>query len=353
MDIVPLRPSLRDAWDHVVEHSDDAWLFHRYDWGEAVSERVWGYHSHGFLLRDRGRIVGICPLFLRERRIAPGAAWRFLSTSGFGVAGPAFLSELSPTARTQCAATIFAALDERARALRCDRLDVRFPPLAPAALVAQPALALALPEGFRTRSTATYLLSLRGRTVVDLWSQLAKRCRGSIAKARACGVVARDGDADMTMDAYYALHETTYRRTGVQPHPPAYFAAIAHYGWAKRFIAVRDGRIIAAMHVAPFKRGALYWTSASDSEALTIGANNLLQWHAIQWALEHGYEWYDVGEAFPDAPRGKRMGLTRYKASFGGVLVPFHQYAKVYRPLRHASYALLQRAAGVARGVAS
>ncbi|MDO8598640.1 MAG: GNAT family N-acetyltransferase, partial [bacterium] len=316
LEIIPLTESLREEWDGVVTASDDAWLFHQYDWVTEVNERVWGYHSESFLLRDGGRIIGICPLFLREQQLGPGVRWRFLSTGGFGIAGPAFIPALNAAQRQEYIAATFAEIDRFARELGVDRLDVRIPPLAPASLAAQPEYVMALSAfGFRDCSTQTYLVHLDGRSVEDLWRQLAQRCRWSIRKAERNGVTVREMDPIQSVDQYYDLHRTTYRRTGAQPHPRAYFEAISRFGWTKRFAAVHYDRVIAAMNVTTYKRGALYLTSASDATALALGANNLLQWHAIQWAKTNGFAWYEVGEAFPNSEHAKQAGLTTYKAS--------------------------------------
>jgi hypothetical protein len=38
--------------------------------------------------------------------------------------------------------------------------------------------------------------------------------------------------------------------------------------------------------------------------------------------MDHGIEWYDTGEAFPQIKAGKRKGLNDFKKSFGGQLFP-------------------------------
>lgn len=345
MEIIPLTASLREEWDSVVATSDDAWFFHRYDWMTEVSERVWGYASKSFLIREGGRIVGICPLFLRERRFGPVMSWRFLSTGGFGIAGPACISEFDPAQRRARLLTMFAEIDRIAEATRAVHIEVRLPSLAPMTIASQHMPPLPFFDfGFRDHSTHTYLISLHGRNVENLWHTLAKECRNKIRKAQRNEITVHAVDAAASLDEYYTLHCTTYVRTGTPPHPRAYFETISRYRWSQRFVAERRGRIIAALNVMAYKRGVLSWTSASNATALALGANNLLRWHAIQWALTQGYDWYEVGEAFQNPTNAKQAGLTKFKGSFGGVLHPFHQYMKVYRPSCHRSYIFFQHA---------
>ena len=45
----------------------------------------------------------------------------------------------------------------------------------------------------------------------------------------------------------------------------------------------------------------------------------------MQWMIEHGFEWYETGEAFPNVQEGKNKGLNDFKKSFGGELYPFYK----------------------------
>jgi hypothetical protein len=117
----------------------------------------------------------------------------------------------------------------------------------------------------------------------------------------------------------------TYRRTGVEPHPRAYFAGIAEE------IAPRGNAILwaafdpsGAPHAyhndAVLDQGCLYHTGCSTTRALAAGANYLLMWTAIADAKRRGASHFEVGDVFFDVPMGKEEGLTRFKSKFGGVL---------------------------------
>ncbi|MGC9114293.1 MAG: hypothetical protein ACP5IG_04410 [Candidatus Micrarchaeia archaeon] len=54
------------AWDAVVESSDEAWLFHLYDW-RRVLKKGWNFRSFYLLAEKDGQPVGILPLFLKKR----------------------------------------------------------------------------------------------------------------------------------------------------------------------------------------------------------------------------------------------------------------------------------------------
>lgn len=329
MQIIPLTQSVRDAWDAVTHASDDAWMHHGYDWCMEVSVGVWGNRSLCFLVVDRDRIVGICPLFLQERRVAP-VGFRFLS-SGFGLAGPALINGLDPEYRATVLACAHAHVDALAREHRVVSVEFALPPLAPAYRPPSTPEHPLLAAGFSDRSTSTLMIDLT-RPTEDLFMRLTTSCRNQVRQAMRSQVSIRPADRPGDLDRYYALHRETYRRTGVRPHPRAYFDTIVRHGWANVFFAEYDSRPISAINIAVHKDAAAYWTGASATAFMHLRPANLLQWHAIQWAKERGCSWYEVGEVFPGSRDAKERGLSHFKGGFGGALQPFFKGRKVYRP---------------------
>jgi serine/alanine adding enzyme len=68
-----------------------------------------------------------------------------------------------------------------------------------------------------------------------------------------------------------------------------------------------------------------------------------ITWHRIDWGRGHGFAHYDFGGA--GSPH-KRYGVRDFKAKFGGQLVNFGRYRKVYSPWK---LALAERAYEVLR----
>jgi lipid II:glycine glycyltransferase (peptidoglycan interpeptide bridge formation enzyme) len=115
----------------------------------------------------------------------------------------------------------------------------------------------------------------------------------------------------------------------VAPHSEAYFEAIWSRFLAKEFarvwIAELNGEPVAAENFGVYKKAAIYWTGAANAKGLGAEANSLLQWKAMQWMMRNGIEWYETGEAFPQAPDGKSKGISNFKKSFGGSLYPYYK----------------------------
>ena len=340
VEIRPAHPDDRAEWDAIARSSEDAWLGHTWDWARLVEEGVWGGLPRGLVIRRHGRTVGIVPLHLTERRLGP-LRRRVLHSDRWGMGGIALAPGLSDPERQALNARGVEAIHAVARAGGADKLLVSFPPLSTRNLTrGDRSDALLAAYGLeRDRSTRSLVLRLGARDDADLWSGLEGRCRTAIRKAERSGVtVSAMEDRALVADHYYALHVATYRRTGARPHPRRYFDTILGTEWSTVFFAERDGRTIGAVNVGTFAGRAVYWTGASLEEAGDLGANNLLQWRAIQWLRDSGHTAYELGElpaegvAERDDP--KLHALARFKRSFGAEPVPFVRGEHVYRPLR-------------------
>ena len=94
-----------------------------------------------------------------------------------------------------------------------------------------------------------------------------------------------------------------------------------------KLIATYEGDTPLAMDsLSTFKDRAFAWYGGLE-RVTGVSPFDYLQWYEIVWAKEHGYKWYDFGGAgYPNEP----YGVRDYKAKFGGELVSFGRYRKVY-----------------------
>src|SRR3954470_6633571 len=81
-----------EEWDAFVAASDDAWLWHRYDFLSTLA--TWPVREEAsFALRDPGgALVAVVPAHILHGRRA--RVWPHRECDSFG--GPAFASDLSP-----------------------------------------------------------------------------------------------------------------------------------------------------------------------------------------------------------------------------------------------------------------
>jgi lipid II:glycine glycyltransferase (peptidoglycan interpeptide bridge formation enzyme) len=256
-----------------------------------------------------------------------------LLDSGFGPGGIAFVPEVEDNLKDEY---FRIAMEYVKHILQQDndmwQLRVVLPMLTPNVEVNHDRM---LRYGFQDISTHTYIIDLKSQDWDSVFQGFAKTMRYDIKQAEKKNINLHHisdtipnllmTDTLNPVDVYYDLHVETYTRTGVKPHPKAYFEKVYEYfvktGRAIWIFASHEDKFISVDNFATFKKGVYYSTGASSEKGLELGAAKLIQARAVQWALENGYELFETGEGFPNAPKGDKLaGLTQFKKSFGGKL---------------------------------
>ena len=116
-------------------------------------------------------------------------------------------------------------------------------------------------------------------------------------------------------------------------------------GMAKFYLATAEKEEIAAAVTLIYKRTIYVWYLGTRNEFLKVTPCSLILWHVIKWGLQNGYEVLDfLGSGRPDRP----YGVREFKQRFGGKLVSYGRYQKVYSPLL---LNLAEKAYGFYRGL--
>ncbi|NMB53947.1 MAG: peptidoglycan bridge formation glycyltransferase FemA/FemB family protein [Leptolinea sp.] len=311
-------------WDKFVDTTPQAWLWHQWDSQDAID--TWpGKHDLSFAIVDadnRGEILAIMPLHRLDRPFFGVIKNCILESTG----GLACAVDLSKKQREIVQKAWLDYLFQIADRENAESIDISLTPMSPAYRGADcPRVNPLISSGFLNSSTQTYVIEL-SQSIDSIWDNMESYCRTHIRKAEKSGVTVREAKGEKDLETYYELHCATYHRTGVKPHPLAYFQMIwekfVDQGKARVFFAELNGKVIAADNEATYKGAMSGWTAAGINDVIP-GVNNLLHWKAIQWAIKNRYEFYESGEGFPGEKSGKRKGLTDFKRSFGGALYPY------------------------------
>src|SRR5581483_3014513 len=128
------------------------------------------------------------------------------------------------------------------------------------------------------------------------------------------------------LDIFHHLMKETAARQGFSPQAKRYltiqFENLSALGIEKLYLAIYQGKVLAAAIIASFGDTAAYLHGASV--AGKIPATHLLQWQAIRDAQAEGRKVYDFwGIAPNDNPRHPWAGLTLFKQGFGGEPLPY------------------------------
>jgi SAM-dependent methyltransferase len=314
MEFVDLTPALAPEWDLVVYHSDDGWAFSLAGWLDMVTP-IWQMENRSFAIRENGRLVAVIPLHW-----VPAA--KRLASSGWGHGGPAILAEISAVDRRRLWRAALSHVKEIAIQLGARSINIMISPLCQSSLTNRWGVNPMVEFGFTDASTHARIVNLC-QEESELWFGLAQDARQQIKRSRAAGYTVRRCSWKELVDEYYRVHVENYCRTGVQPHPKAYFEGIANLPAGRHVLWVGfapNGMPVAFHNDARFGTTALYHTGCSETAHLKSGINYWLFWEALLGAKTDGCAFYETGEVFPQANGGKEKGLTDFKGKFGGEL---------------------------------
>ncbi len=312
-------------WNAAVFASEDTWIFHRWEW-LGMTATVWDLENHFFVIRNQGQIVAGIPLQI-SRESPPSQ--RVARASAMGHSGPFVRANVSTKKRRQYLeqlATVVAlfAAERQIPAVQCS-----LPPIAKSQLSNHSGVNSLQLSGWQDASTLSVIVNLR-LSQDDLWCGLSASTRQAITKAQSGGYTVEKTRWSEQVDAYYQIHQETYERTGVRPHPKSYFQGMADVMESSRIASLwvcmdSKGIAVGFLNIAHDDRtgentGAYYWTGCSQGEHLASGVNYLLMWNAIVGAQAEGYQSFDVGEVVLAHKQSKVKNLSIFKRKFGGEL---------------------------------
>jgi lipid II:glycine glycyltransferase (peptidoglycan interpeptide bridge formation enzyme) len=126
------------------------------------------------------------------------------------------------------------------------------------------------------------------------------------------------------MQDFYGLLLKSGQRQGFPVRSLDYFLQIQRTLLAEGnglvFLAGHEQETIAGALCSRFGTRCHYLYGGFDWDYRRLGANEPLQWRAIQWAKDAGCRWYDtggLGTSYPPREGNSGYGVYNYKKGFG------------------------------------
>ncbi len=307
---------LDPEWDAFVETAPGGHHLQTSLWGQVKAAQGWW--PIRLRLKLDGELVGGCQLLLRSVRIG---------TIAYCPRGP-LMADLDETAL----GIVLDALADVSRRRRILYVKVQ-PPAGRSDL--EPALrerrfvASDLPAA----PAATVRVDLQ-HTPEEILAGMRATSRRHVRNAIRNGIGIRSaGDAGLA--AFGALVTKTSERQGFAPYPVDHYAEmLRQFGpRAELLLAERGGEVLSGALVVGYGDTVVYKMGAWSGEHTALTPNELLHWHAMQWARDRGYRYYDLdgineyvaeaivaGDAVPE--QGRR-GTTNFKLGLGGEVTLF------------------------------
>jgi peptidoglycan pentaglycine glycine transferase (the first glycine) len=156
----------------------------------------------------------------------------------------------------------------------------------------------------------------------ELLSAMKSKWRYNVRLAERRGVEVYLGRIE-DLSLFYEMYGTTSDRDEFVIRPFSYYAdawgTFVDAGLAQIFLARHQAETLAGLMVFHFGDRAWYMYGASTDRHRNLMPNHLLQWEAMRWAKDQGYEFYDMWGA-PDVldEKDPMWGVYRFKEGFGG-----------------------------------
>lgn len=297
-----------DEWDELVTSLPGGHLLQSESWARARMQLGWIPHRLAF--RRAGLLVGTALVLHRSLPI-PGL------TIGYVAKGPV-LAEWSDLAAKDVAQELAAwARDHRLLWLKIDP-DVEYDNL----LVSREFEKAGFhPADEQVQLQATMLVDLEGDDT-ELLGRMHRKWRYNVRLAQRRGVQIRQGNSsDLT--TFYGLYEETAARDEFLIRPLDYYQTIweelSHKNQAALLLADVAGEAVAGLIVGRYADRAWFLYGASSARHRRDQPNHLLQWHAMQWARDHGCHTYDMWGAPSKLDDNDPLwGIYKFKKGFGG-----------------------------------
>jgi lipid II:glycine glycyltransferase (peptidoglycan interpeptide bridge formation enzyme) len=97
----------------------------------------------------------------------------------------------------------------------------------------------------------------------------------------------------------------------------------------KIFLAYHMGKVIGVLYLFTYRERVTISYTTSLFEYQNKRPNDFLYWEAIKWSSANGYRVFDFGGA---GNPHKEYGVREFKKHFGGEMVDYGRFTKIYQP---------------------
>jgi lipid II:glycine glycyltransferase (peptidoglycan interpeptide bridge formation enzyme) len=324
------------AWNAFVQRSDPGSYLQLRPWADVKRTNGWTSTRLGVDVGDGATAISIGAQILLRR---PGPLpWAF-AYAPRGPVTPAWRPELIGPF-TEAARAGLAASGGRVSHLRIDpEVELDGPHDTDAAL-----RAALRAGGWRPappiQPASTRLIDLRAEEDA-LWSDLRKKWRQYVNRARSAGIVVVDADGDRLPDFYRIYRETASRAGFLIRTEGAYrdvWNAFRPAGRARLlFAGIADGEPQATLLLVRSGPRVVEPYGGMTAAGAESRANYLLKWEAIRTSREQGATTYDLWGLATG-------GIAHFKTGFGGREVRYiGAWDLVLDPLGRMAYEAAQR----------
>ena len=188
--------------------------------------------------------------------------------------------------------------------------------------------------GYEYEEHLNFLIDLN-RPEEEIWRDIHKSRRKGINRAFKRGVVIEEVRDKKFIPIFYGIVEETYKNARIPLADislmESAFELLAPKNMATFYMAKYEDIYVGARVVLNYK-GLIYdWYAGALSDYLSLYVNEALVWHILKEGANNRYHTFNFGGA---GKPNEEYGVREFKRRFGGKMVNFGRYEKIYSPVK-------------------
>lgn len=188
--------------------------------------------------------------------------------------------------------------------------------------------------GYEYYGYLNFMMDL-ARPADTIFNGMIKSCRADIRRSKKRGLTVEEVNTPEGVELLYHFANLSYERSRVPLADKSLFDAALRElpaGVPRIFVAYHEGAPLAADIILYYKNLVYAWYGGVQ-RVRGVSPVECLTWHGIEQGSNAGFTHYDFGGAGkPEEDYGPRD----FKAKFGGELVNYGRYRKIYDPRKLA-----------------
>jgi len=188
--------------------------------------------------------------------------------------------------------------------------------------------------GYEYEEHLNFLINLN-RSEGEIWRDIHKSRRKGINRALKRGIFIEELQNKKLIPIFYNIIKETYKNAKIPLDDISLFKAafelLVPKNMAKFYMAKYEDIYVGARAVLCY-RGLIYdWYAGALSDYLSLYVNEALVWYILKEGANSEYHTFDFGGA---GNPYKEYGVREFKRRFGGKMVNYGRYMRVYSPIK-------------------
>lgn len=319
MEVIRYNPIYLDQWDEFVLNHEYSWAGHHSGIFELEKE-LGGKNLSYILMDEKGKLIGIFPLFLHERKIRKFIVIKTLTSGSSLRSGPLFSTKLTKKQQTKALDMLVSQIVKKANTIKVDNIKIAYPVMHGNKTSLEYYEYLPFKKyAFREGNAVTMIKDLRV-SEDELFMSLTSKCRNMIKRGKREGVQFVEINNFIDWMDCYDLNLQTFRTGKTKAFSQKYMALVWEQLVKKNIVKITAMKYkdrIVSVNATVYMGTACYkWMSFNIKPSPIPGISNVIDWETMLLFKRIGIIFYEIGSR--EFVGEKLISISRFKESFNG-----------------------------------